>query len=166
MANNNTWNYRRIWLDSNSVAKDTFSITTKMYGPDTVGTFVGYGIDNFFWPYMISLFANFNDGVYTIDNPAYLIAPPPPPKLEKAISYPTRLGDTLTSKGLLVRTKSMNESVSVPAGKFGDCIVYDFYDKGSLVAEAYISPNRGVIRMWARYGTQQQMNELTSYVLK
>src|SRR5208283_889869 len=79
LRSGNSWNYRRIWLDTNQTAIDTFNIAMTMYGPDTVGTFIGYGIQNFFWPFSISLFTNESDGLYAIDNPGDLPNPSPPP---------------------------------------------------------------------------------------
>ena len=169
MRNGNNWNYRRTWLDLNKTAIDTFNISMTMYGPDTVGTFVGYGIKDFFWPFSISLLANETDGLYAIDDPSELpipITPSPPPIAKRAILFPTQPGDTLRFKMLLTKTKAIGQSLTVPAGRFDNCVVYDFFEGDSLAAEAYVLPHVGVIRIWAIYGNQIQMNDLTSYSIE
>ena len=169
LATGNSWNYYGTWVDSKGTIINTLSINMTTFGPDTVGSFVGYGIRDFFWPFVASILTNRSDGVYAVDNPSYLPIPHPPPNVVRVLPFPTSPGDTVTcvglSQGIMIRTKALSQTISVPSGTFSNCVVYDFFENDSLMAEAYLSPGVGVTRMWLNSGSIKQIYVLTGYVL-
>jgi len=169
MAPGDTWNYGSAWFDSTGVVTYSFTVEMSTYGPDTVGSFIGYGFYNFLlWPLSI-LFENEPDGVYSTNDPsAELIgtgpSSPQPIEIDKALSYPTYPGDTLTYRGYLIRTQSINEMMTVPAGSF-KCIHYDAYSADVLSYQLWLSPNVGMVRVWRKLGPQVRVDSLQTYQL-
>jgi len=164
LANGNTWNYGRTFVRADSSVSDTTFITMTASGPDTIEAFIGYRITNLVvLPIGAVLLANHPDGIYAKDDPSSYPQPSPITPVLKFLKYPTTVGDTLTYKNLLIRTKNTFEAVTATAGTFS-CYHYEVLDD-SLVAEVWLSPGVGLVRSWIQIGSSKRFEDLRSFVL-
>jgi len=162
------WNYLQTWetTSSNITAPDTFRMWVMV--ADTFDTFSGH----YFARFMISpmsfgetwmITSNKPDGIYTAIR-SFNSAGPTPPIIERALPYPTHVGERIPYDGHQVVTKSLSTSVTVPAGSFS-CLWYEVHKDNALVAEYWIKPDIGIIKSWIELGTTKYYRELLDYEL-
>ncbi len=161
----NTWQYFQQTLDSNGNALDTSTVTMSVIRSDSIGSFKGYSIRGFyFWFVNPVIFANRADGLYTANIPGIIFIPLPPPKIEKTIAFPTFRGDTLTYSGYLIKTRNVNETLTVKAGTYS-CIVYDIEKDNHNLGEIWMAPYVGIIKSRQQIGIASEVHELQSFRL-
>jgi len=161
----NTWQYSYQTLDSGGHAVDTASVIMSVVRFDSIGSFKGYIIRGFyFWFINPVVFANRTDGLYTANMPPFISDPAPPPVIERTIAYPTFSGDTLTYSGYLLKTRSVNQKITVKAGYF-TCIVYDIIKDNRNLGEIWMTPNIGIIKSRQQVGLATEVHELQTYKL-
>lgn len=168
----NNWDYRLIQykydeVDSSIIYLDTSIVHMNVVKADTLGSFAGHYIENYLvylgWDVSAVVFANKEDGLY-IARRFGVFYPPPPPKIEKALSYPTFIGDTTHFDYYIIRTSSLDEILSLSSGTF-KCIVYEVFSENVLVGKLWMSPNVGIIKYWQLFGVVNLNYELQSFQL-
>lgn len=161
----NTWEYFQQTLDTNGYAIDTSSIIMSVTGPDSIGSFKGYRIRGFFfWIVNPIVFANYPDGLYTANGPLLVVISGSPTNIERAIAFPTFPGDTLTYSGFLIKTRSVNQPITVKAGNF-NCIVYDIIKDNHNLGEIWMTPEVGIIKARQQIGYATEVHELQTFKL-
>lgn len=169
LSDNNTWNYKGTWFNKDEIPTYTFTQTMTAAGPDTAGSFVGYKLKNCpLWIWSM-IYANKPDGLYLIESsefdPVRVGGVKKEPKVEKALTFPTLPGDELIFREFSIRTRSIKEKVSVPAGEF-DCVVYEAYYDGTLNTEMYFAPDIGLVKLVTFQNTDKRIVVLASYQIK
>jgi len=139
---------------------------------DTIKSFIGYHVTGFIlWSWRTTYCSQTTDGVYIAVDPDEglpVSIPPLPPKpliTGKGLSFPTVIGDSWQFDTYVIRTKNLNQSISVPAGIFS-CVEYEILDSSSVVGAIWSSPNMGIVKATLKVGSQTQVNELNSYKLQ
>lgn len=169
----NSWDYRLIQykydeLDSSIIYLDTSLVHMNVIKADTLESFAGYYIENYIvylgWDVAAVVFANKEDGLYIARRFGFFY-PPPPPKIEKALSYPTFIGDSTQFDYYIIRTSSLDEIVNVSSGKY-KCIVYEVFSENVLVGKLWMLPNVGIVKYWQLFGVVNLNYELQSFQLK
>lgn len=169
----NSWDYQLIEykyneLDSNIVYLDTSIVHMKVVKVDTLGSFAGHYIENYLvylgWDVSAVVFANKEDGLYIARRFGFFY-PPPPPKIEKALSYPTFVGDTTHFDYYIIRTSSLDDIMNVSPGIY-KCIVYEVFSENVLVGKLWMVPNVGIVKYWQLYGVVNLNYELISFQIK
>ena len=162
LATGNFWEFLRTGIDSSGTSIDSSSLMVTVGQPDTFGTEKAYPVSNFRLEFEDPgplLRVNRTDGLYNV-----AVRPSPdPPSFIHVLTFPTVIGDSLPYSGYIIRTGSVNESVTVPAGSF-TCIRYDILLNGITVGQTYVVPNIGIVKSWQRYfGLLRQVDQLRSY---
>ena len=93
-----------------------------------------------------------------------LTVPSPPAVIERALPYPTIVGENVEYSGYQIKTKSISHSVTVPSGTF-DCLWFEVYSDSSLLAEIWAKPDLGIIKSWMQFGYIEIHYELLDYDL-
>ncbi len=158
------WQFLRTGIDSSGATVDTLYVQVAVCQPDTFGT-EKVPVSNLHFeledPAPL-LRANGSNGLYSVQttpNPASAI-------FILVLKSPTVVGDSLTYAGYVVRTGSLNESVTAPAGAF-TCIRYDISLAGVIVGQVYAAPNIGIVKSRQRYfGLLRSVDQLRSYHLQ
>ncbi len=175
----NAWNYKSLEytydsVDSNLTIIDSSFIQMVVVKVDTLDSFYGYFIDNFFinlgWE-IYFIFNNKKDGLYVAQKKTG-ISPRPgstiqpiSPKIVRLLSYPTYVGDTLTyDSDLLIKTTSLNDNIVISNNSF-NCIVYEALSNGKLLGKFWMHPNIGLIKSWQLYGKHNVEHKLVYYNL-
>jgi hypothetical protein len=168
----NYWDYQLIQykydeVDSSIIYLDTSLVHMNVVKADTLESFAGFYIENYIvylgWDVSAVVFANKEDGLYIARRFGFF-NPPPPPKIEKALSYPTFVGDSTNFDYHIIRTLSINEIINVSSGSF-KCIVYEVFDDNMLVGKLWLTPNVGIVKYWQLFGVVNLEYELKSYKL-
>lgn len=166
LSDKNTWNYNGTWFDKDGIPTKTFTQTMTAAGPDTAGNFIGYKLNNcplWIWD---MIYTNKSDGLYLTLSPESLPisvgGPKKEPKIEKALAFPTKPGNELIFRGYNIKTKSIKEILSVPAGDFS-CVVYEAYYGGALNSELYFAPGVGLVKLVNFSNPNKKVMLLTSY---
>jgi len=161
LTEGNSWEYQQTTLDSAGIVTDSSGLTMTVGAPDTIADVTYHSISNFIFPYLdVTLWTNLPDGVYGISP----LPPPPgpsPPNVSQLLSFPTFPGDTLVYRAYTLHTASLSVNIVVPAGSF-NCVRYDIYSAGEMVAQLFITPNVGIIKAWRKTGQSRIVEELDS----
>jgi hypothetical protein len=168
----NYWDYQLIQykydeVDSSIIYLDTSLVHMSVVKADTLESFAGFYIEDYIvylgWDVSAVVFANKEDGLYIARRFGFF-SPPPPPKIEKALSYPTFVGDSTNFDYYIIRTLSINEIINISSGSF-KCIVYEVFDDNMLVGKLWLTPNVGIVKYWQLFGVVNLEYELKSYKL-
>lgn len=164
----NEWDYRMIEYNYNAEDSsfdylDTSFIKMKVLRIDTLDTFIGYVIDNYIFylggDVFEILFANKNDGFYQSSKFRYGII-----RVQKALSYPTFIGDLVSFDYFSIKTTAVNETINIFSQSF-DCIVYEFFSNQTLIGKLWVKPGIGIIKRIKISGNFYQEYVLINYDL-
>lgn len=164
-----TWKYTQDVVPENTFFSDIDTVIMEVVRADTMDGFVGYFVRNLiiepirFDDGSTMRLSNRDDGLYTATK--YMFTEPSPPAIvERALPYPTVVGESIEYSGFNIVTKSISHPVTVPAGNF-DCLWFEVYSDSSLLAEIWAQADIGIIRSWMQFGSIKIHHELTQYEL-
>ncbi|HVN48801.1 MAG TPA: hypothetical protein VMU30_08275 [Bacteroidota bacterium] len=154
LAAGNSWTYQGQYVDTSGNVGLIDTVTMTTYGPDTIGGFAyGYWIQN-----SILGFIKY-DGLYAQSEFEPSIS-------NRALSFPTFIGDTVIYNYWLVKTRMVDTMISVQAGTFA-CIEYDVYITSNpiIFAKMFWSPNIGLVKLLPFKGYPSAEYRLISFKL-
>ena len=162
----NTWQYTKTFFSADGVPSDTLVATMTVVRAETLDSFPGFYVDDLIiGPPILDrvILANLVGGLYTAT--AQYVSPPRPPKISKALPFPTFEGDSLTYFGYGICTRAVSDPVVVPAGAFR-CIKYNVISDTDTVAIIWATPNVGLVRVSYLDGFVHELYELRSFHVK
>jgi hypothetical protein len=160
LAAGNTWRYQGQLIDTTGNVVHTDTVAMNAMGPDTIRSVYGYWIQGSIFGFIqYNGLSNRSDGLYA--QSLY-----EPPTYSRALPFPTFIGDTVRYGYWLVKTKTLDQTVSVSAGIF-TCIEYDVYDASNhnLLLEMFCSSNVGLVKLLPFNNFPSAEYQLISYKL-